>query len=66
MVLTSDTAPADDACEFRSIVTDGTGSVKHWILCISHGVADLCEDPTCSICLKLGSTHGDTAAPTPF
>lgn len=48
------------ACVLRSIVTDGSGQVLHWIMCMNHGAIELCADPTCALCQRLGITHGDS------
>mgnify|MGYP000644501214 CR=1 FL=1 len=66
MARTNSTVHVLDACESRSIVTDATGFMRHWIMCLEHEVCVLCEEVTCVICRRLGLIHGDQTDKTAF
>lgn len=64
---TNGSVHAFTACDVRSIMTDATGKLVHWLLCLAHGEAVICADEYCWHHSKEFTTHGDsTATPDPF
>lgn len=67
MVHTNSIVHAFSACDIRSIMTDATGELVHWLFCTEHGEAVRCADETCWHTNLEFTTHGDsTASQDPF